>query len=258
MARCELCGVEVDLPFICNYCRRPYCVSHRLPEAHECPNLIFARPPNHVREVEERFRKPPRLARPVLTSEFKQLLLAWFVLGFCFSINNLTTPRLFLTTLSISLGTLGLGFIGHELAHRYVARRLGCWAEFRVWPTGLLMALIFAVASWGRVIFAAPGAVYIIPRSPFGYGIGKRENGLISISGPLTNIGVALIFLAVSRLDTILNLIGVKGFHVNLWLAAFNLLPFGMMDGQKIFNWSKAVWALLAIPAWLALLVLQI
>ncbi|MGA8858141.1 MAG: AN1-type zinc finger protein, partial [Candidatus Bathyarchaeia archaeon] len=34
--RCERCGVEVDLPFKCNYCEHYYCPSHRLPENHEC------------------------------------------------------------------------------------------------------------------------------------------------------------------------------------------------------------------------------
>jgi len=259
MARCEFCGAEVDFPFICSYCRRPYCVSHRLPEAHECPNIIFARPPNYVREVfEDRLEVPEGHVRPILTSELKQLLLAWLVLGFCFSVRDLTTPRLFFTTLLISLGTLGLGFIGHELAHRYVARRLGCWAEFRVWPMGLIMALIFALASGGRVIFAAPGAVYIFPRSPFSYRISDRENGLISVSGPITNIGITLLFLIISRFGTVFNLIGTKGFYVNLWLAAFNLIPFGVMDGQKVFNWNKTVWALLTIPAWIILFTLPV
>jgi hypothetical protein len=34
-------------------------------------------------------------------------------------------------------------------------------------------------------------------------------------------------------------------------LVAFNLLPFGMLGGQKVFSWSPAVWAAVTIPAWL-------
>jgi len=128
-----------------------------------------------------------------------------------------------------------------------------------LWPTGLVMALIFALVSGGRMIFAAPGAVYIVPRNfGLGYGIGKRENGLISLSGPLTNIVVALFFLAVRSLGGILSLIGSQGYLVNLWLAAFNLLPFGMMDGQKVFHWNKIIWALLAVPAWLTIFILPV
>ncbi len=162
-------------------------------------------------------------------------------------------PLMFL----ISLGTLGLGFIGHELSHRYTARKFGCWAEFRLWPLGLVIALLFALVSGGSIIFAAPGAVYIVPSySGFGYGIGKRESGLISLSGPLTNIIVAIFFYAISGLGGILGLVGSTGFFVNMWLAAFNLIPFGMMDGRKILAWNPVIWALVAVPAWIAIFVL--
>ena len=46
------------------------------------------------------------------------------------------------------------GFIAHEMAHKVVARRLGYWAEFRMWPMGLLLSIITSV---GGVLFAAPG-----------------------------------------------------------------------------------------------------
>lgn len=38
MAKCEFCGVEVELPFQCNYCGKRLCESHRLLENHDCPN----------------------------------------------------------------------------------------------------------------------------------------------------------------------------------------------------------------------------
>lgn len=260
----------MDLPFICTYCNRPFCVDHRLPEKHNCPNLIFARPPSKT-ELEN--RSPRKIGQPYiqpfrlrsrslsgsfLDSESQQLVVAWLVLGFCFSIRYLYFDRTqFPLMFLISLATLGLGFIGHELSHRYTARRFGCWAEFRLWPLGLGIALLFAVMSGGRMIFAAPGAVYIVPRySQTGYGIKKRESGLISLSGPLTNILVAIFFYGLSGLGGIWSLVGSSGFFVNMWLAAFNLIPFGMLDGKKIFAWNPAVWASVAIPAWIAVFVL--
>jgi len=39
MPKCEHCGKEVLLPFECNYCGKKFCIEHRLPENHECPNL---------------------------------------------------------------------------------------------------------------------------------------------------------------------------------------------------------------------------
>ena len=36
MARCDVCGKEIDLPFRCFYCQRHCCFEHRLPENHNC------------------------------------------------------------------------------------------------------------------------------------------------------------------------------------------------------------------------------
>lgn len=197
MTRCEPCGAEVDLPFICAYCGRSYCVYHRLPEAHSCSNLPLARAPPVSLRGRAAVRPRRSFAAVNITafkgSELQQLLIAWLVLGFCFSANALFTPAAFPMMFGISLITLGFGFVGHELAHRYVAQSYGCLADLRLWPLGLVMAVVFALVWGGRMIFAAPGAVYLIPRSfGFGYGITKRENGLISLSGSLANIVVAL------------------------------------------------------------------
>jgi uncharacterized protein YkwD len=47
MPWCEYCGAEVMLPFSCAYCGRHYCVEHRLPENHQCPNAPKT-PPTYV------------------------------------------------------------------------------------------------------------------------------------------------------------------------------------------------------------------
>jgi Zn-dependent protease len=35
---------------------------------------------------------------------------------------------------------------------------------------------------------------------------------------------------------------------INLYLAFFNLLPFFVLDGAKVFAWNKLVWAALFFP----------
>ncbi len=263
MTKCEFCGKEVDIPFNCNYCNRSFCADHRLPEAHSCTNLIFAKPPSkpQTNRIDLTYNANKRGRESIFNlkfgSELEQLIIAWVVLSFCFSVRALFSSGSFPLLFGTSLGTLGLGFIGHEISHRYVARRFGCWAEFRLWPMGLIMALMFSLISGGTIIFAAPGAVFIVPRHyGIGYGIGKRENGLISISGPLMNIIVALFFYIMQSFGGIFSFIGLTGYNVNLWLAAFNLIPFGMMDGRKIFSWNPIIWAIVAIPTWLVIFIL--
>jgi Zn-dependent protease len=32
------------------------------------------------------------------------------------------------------------------------------------------------------------------------------------------------------------------GARINIWLALFNLIPFGPLDGAKILKWNKGIW----------------
>lgn len=41
MAGCDICGVESNLQYRCNYCDNEFCSDHRLPEKHDCPGLII-------------------------------------------------------------------------------------------------------------------------------------------------------------------------------------------------------------------------
>jgi Zn-dependent protease len=103
----------------------------------------------------------------------------------------------------------------------------------------LLAALPF------KFIFAAVGAVYIF--KPY---ISRRENGIISIAGPVTNLALCVVFLAVLLTSSFLNIslthivsaICVFGIRINAFLAFFNLLPFFVLDGAKVMAWDFKAW----------------
>lgn len=204
-----------------------------------------------------RYTLSPRRGFRVPT-ELKHLVIAWLALGVAFTFRYMfRTPAIFPLMLSISLGTVGLGFILHELAHKFAANHYGYWAEFRLWPWGLMMALTFAFISGGTFIFAAPGATYIVPRSSgVSLTISKRHDAFISLAGPFTNLALAGIFFSLGGLDELLGsawLMSLQqiGYQTNLWLAAFNLIPIGGMDGQKIISWGLPVWLAVTVPLWI-------
>jgi hypothetical protein len=35
--KCNVCGEQVEIPFKCTYCKESFCLKHRLPESHHCP-----------------------------------------------------------------------------------------------------------------------------------------------------------------------------------------------------------------------------
>ncbi|UPM42587.1 metalloprotease [Halocatena salina] len=141
-------------------------------------------------------------------------------------------------TLVISMGTVGVGFLLHELAHKIVAIRFGRVAEFRADYTMLALAIGLGLAGF---LFAAPGAVYHAGRE-----VTPRQNGLIAVAGPITNLLLAAVFfpLVVVAPDGVLLQAGQLGVSVNLILAAFNMLPFGPLDGRTVIGWSILVFAL--------------
>jgi len=135
----------------------------------------------------------------------------------------------------VSAVTAGLGFLLHELAHKFVAQKYGCTAEFRAFDQMLYLALGLAV--FVGFIFAAPGAVMIHGQ------ITRKENGLISAAGPATNFVLGMLFLLLMNFYSSLNFIWQTGFFINMWLGLFNLIPFGNLDGYKVLMWNRYVWA---------------
>jgi len=172
--------------------------------------------------------------------EIKDLVKSWIAISIAFSVvlggRDIFSSG-FIFNLLLAALTVGIGFLLHELAHKVLAQKYGAIAEFRAFNPMLLLALFMSY--FLGVIFAAPGAVMI-----HGGNINIKRYGKISAVGPLTNLILALIFLAIKLLDYggILNTIGSYGFMINSWLALFNMIPFWQFDGRKIFMWNKMIW----------------
>ncbi len=169
-------------------------------------------------------------------TEIQHLLIAWLAISLAFAIaqTGLSDLQGFITAIIFSGITVGIGFIAHELAHKYLAQRYGAYAEFRADFSMLAFAVLISFTGF---IFAAPGAVMISGH------LSRNNYGKISAAGPATNFVVALAFGAIYILsDSILQSIASYGFLINSWLGLFNLIPFGNFDGIKIFRWSKAAY----------------
>ena len=180
------------------------------------------------------------------SNEIRDLIISFFFISLSFTIlyvgRNLNGIWFFLPMVMVGVG---LGFILHELGHKFASMRYGYWAEYKLWPVGLVIALI---SSFVGFVFAAPGAVYT-----YGNYIDYEKNGKISIAGPVVNIILALIFLAVATIiypflnpidltSQIIFLTCSLGFSINSYLAVFNMIPIWNLDGSKVLRWNGVIW----------------
>ena len=149
------------------------------------------------------------------------------------------------TILFFILGLVAFGpaFIIHELAHKFVAKHYGCWAEFRADPGGLRTGVLIAL--FIGFLFMAPGAVMVAGN------VNRRQNGMISLAGPASNLCLWLLGLPALLLMSSEGILSMAVYYwmvANAILGAFNMLPFGPLDGRKIKAWSEPVfWSFLAI-----------
>lgn len=189
-------------------------------------------------------------------NEVLDLLVSWAVLTLAFGAGAIMRGDLiFLGAAAVAVAT---AFVGHELAHRYVARRYGMAAAYRANYVFLAftLAIAFITAKYAGTPFviAAPGAVVVIPLlgPPHPY-----VSMLVALSGPLTNevIGVVSVVASYAANPAIAPYLLLVG-RVNLWLGFFNLLPIPPMDGWQVMRYSITVWASVTVLALALLMVL--
>ncbi len=142
-----------------------------------------------------------------------------------------TASRSTLLNLAILSVAFTLSFLLHELAHKFSAQHFNLWAEFRLTIQGALITLVSIFLPF-KII--SPGAVMIA-------GSGTRETvGKMALSGPVTNIIISTLCIMIAAVTP--NLFLIVAF-INAILAVFNLIPFGILDGLKVFRWNKIIWA---------------
>ena len=197
--------------------------------------------------------------------EEADLFVAWMAIAISFTIINIApygilgpiskiNPVSVLIYLGIALLTVGIGFILHEMAHKFMAIRFGYWAEFVKDNSMLLIAVIMAALV--GFVFAAPGATVIYSQD--GRGLSRKQDGIISAAGPVINLvlcGIfALLFIIAGGkagliAGSLIAMIGLAGVQINAMIAAFNLLPISILDGRKVLAWNFVVFLILIVAA---------
>jgi Zn-dependent protease len=185
------------------------------------------------------------------------LFAAWLAVSLSFAIIKLAPygvlgpikpvdPATALTYLVIALLTAGIGLVLHELAHKFAAIKFGFWAEFH--KNNFMLLVAVALAALVGFVFAAPGATVIYSTRPDGRTLNREENGKISAAGPVTNLVLCIPFTVLifaTAPQSLLYQIGIFGVQINAMIAAFNMLPISILDGNKVLSWNIPAFVLL-------------
>ncbi len=238
--KCYTCGIVESIPFKCNYCKEYFCNNHRNPINHSCPFVnLYKKKRQDLLHDDLHYRSAVSLSQ-ILSSIIRIKTSKTELL-------HLTIATLLVTAVGLSLNSYRhfswqflvifiSAFLVHELAHKFLAQYYGSWAEFRAQMSGLLITAISALPIM-PFKFIAPGAVMV--------GLSDRKKfGRVALIGPLTNLAMGFSFLFLSSFYSHYSPYFTIGASFNGWIAMFNLIPMGVLDGQKIFDWNKLVWGI--------------
>ncbi len=189
--------------------------------------------------------KGPKLIRlgrySFSTIEVKHLSVALIMITLTLMVLNITQVDRsnILNIIVIYFFSVGLGFLLHELGHKLVAQYYGFISEFRA--DFVMLGVAFVMAYVFSFVFLAPGAVMILGR------VTRRQNGIISVAGPIVNLSLGIIFILLNMIFNPANgslffSMLITGIWVNGFLGVFNMLPFWVLDGKKVLAWNKGVY----------------
>jgi Zn-dependent protease len=153
---------------------------------------------------------------------------------------------------AIAILPLLFGITLHEVAHGWVAKRLGDKTALmmgrltlnplkHIDPVGTILVPGLMMLA-GGVIF---GWAKPVPVTWQNLGNPKRDMALVALAGPMANLGMAFIWALIARLGILLSavspwasvpmiLMGKVGIVLNLVLMVLNLLPLPPLDGGRI------------------------
>jgi Zn-dependent protease len=252
------------LPFRCPYCGGQFCSDHRLPENHTCPRIDYARSQRQEQVMTQQgyssynysyvFGQDPKRKRHIAFSqkEAKHIGIATLlVFGIGFSIglySNFFGGFSFEWTwdmMAVFSIIMVASFLTHEFGHKIVAQQNGLWAEFRLTTWGAVLTFASVFLPFKMI---APGAMMI------GGTLHKKDDIVkISIAGPITNLLYSTVFFvcgyALSSYSVAYAGLILFASYINAFMAVFNLVPFGVLDGFKIFSLNKKLWVIAFAPS---------
>jgi len=196
------------------------------------------------KEVEKRGLRPDQEKNTLLFGLSGRELTVIAISALVFTVAFVLKDRLHIEGITIMVFILmgGMATVAHELSHRFFARRWNGASEFQFWGLGTTMMLLTAWL-FGNV-FAMPSRTLTAATEH----LTREQTVVVAVAGPLANIVFALASVLLIPLGGLLTLIGQAGPSMNLLAAVFEMVPLSLLDGKKVYAYSKILWAAAFFP----------
>ena len=146
---------------------------------------------------------------------------------------------------------VGITVFVHHASQRLMALSLGFYAEQKLWWHGLIISLILVLLTNGYVKFLAATStiIHLLPMHRLGafrYGPNISSIMKVSLAGPVGNIFFSAFVKSLEWVNLLPHDFAERLFVMNLWFAAWNLLPIPPLDGSKLLYYSRLTYMFMA------------
>ena len=139
----------------------------------------------------------------------------------------------------IAIGSVIIIF--HDFVRYLIAKRLKINATYRFWGWGIVWMIITTL--FLPVVVGKPTHTEIETENS-----DKKALALIMMSSPLAGLILSIGFLFLWMQGGWNYYIGFIGIEMSIMTAFISFFPVSPMDGEKVWNWNKALWALIFFP----------
>jgi len=196
--------------------------------------------------------------------EIVSIFLATILLGFAISL--ISSTRIFLYSSMLIFFVIIANAIAKKITAYYLEAsiELGIWEinqygikkqqHFkRPFPAGIFFPIFLTAISLGKLTWFAPLTFEVKPKKHravrrhglYSYTEMTEEHiGLIAFAGIAINLALAVVGYLINQPDFS---------RLNIYFAAFNMLPMADLDGNKIFFGNLSLWSVLCVIIFVAL-----
>tara|TARA_Y100000310_G_C20568902_1_gene756958 strand:+ start:27 stop:794 length:768 start_codon:yes stop_codon:yes gene_type:complete len=139
-----------------------------------------------------------------------------------------------------------LVLLAYNAAQRIAGLSIGYKAEYKMWVPGLLVGLVFAFVSKGKIWVLLPGGIMIHHLAGhrlghFRYGLGYFAHGMIAVAGTIALITIAALFKIIN--SNLGNPLLDKIILFCVIFAIYDILPIPPLSGSRLFFGSRMTYA---------------